>query len=113
MLVVNYFGGRYRMTDNASIFARVGSTLGGDYKLNGTTGTADGTLDPAAFFEIGSLEFDDPSQRDIAQFKRSLGGEIHPSLDGQLELSELKLGSLRWLQTAARVARREIARLRR
>jgi hypothetical protein len=67
----------------------------------------------AAFFELGSMEFDDPSQRDIAQFKRSLGGEVYPALEGQLELSELKLGSLRWIQTLARVARREAARLRR
>ena len=65
-----------------------------------------------SFFEIGSMEFDDPEQRAISRFKRSMGGEVRSSMDGQLVLSELKLASLNWLQICAGAARSQAAKLR-
>ncbi len=49
-----YARGQYRMSDNFSLMGRVGTTLAGDHKFRGTNGIANGTLEPAFFFELGA-----------------------------------------------------------
>ncbi|MCE5230849.1 hypothetical protein LLG95_14825 [bacterium] len=51
--------------------------------------------------ELGSLDFDDPRQHNIANFKRSFGGKVYRTLGCKLCLSPLKLASAQWLQAAA------------
>lgn len=51
--------------------------------------------------ELGSLEFDDPRQRNIAEFKRSFGGRVCPSMDCKLVLNPLKAATAAWLQALA------------
>lgn len=54
------------------------------------------------FMELGSLEFDDTRQKNIARFKRSFEGTIHPSMDGTLTVSELKMATADWLKALSR-----------
>lgn len=51
--------------------------------------------------EIGSLEFDDPRQRSIAEFKRSFGGKVYHTMDCKMCVSPLKLASAQWVQALA------------
>jgi hypothetical protein len=59
------------------------------------------------FFEIGSLEFDDPGQRAISDFKQSFGGRAHYGLEGVRVMSELKQASVDWLRAMSAVLRRK------
>lgn len=52
--------------------------------------------------ELGSMEFDDPRQRGIADFKRSFGGRVQTSMDCKLCLSPLKAASAEFLQALAK-----------
>ncbi len=47
-------GAQYRFTDELSGYARVGTTLAGDYKVSDGTGAKfDGSIEPQAFLEVG------------------------------------------------------------
>lgn len=57
--------------------------------------------------EVGSLEFDDPRQRGIAEFKRSFGGKVYRTMDCKACLSPLKLATAQWVQALAGKIRRK------
>jgi len=42
------------------------------------------------YYEFGTLEFDDPRQRAIADYKRGFGAGVRPAMGGRLVLSEIK-----------------------
>lgn len=54
------------------------------------------------YFEIGSMEFDDPLQRRIGRFKQSFGGRPHYGLQGLRTRSALKQASADWLRALSR-----------
>ncbi len=58
------------------------------------------------YFELGSLEFDDPSQRAISSFKESFGGRPHYGLEGVRVVNELKQASVNWLRAMSMTLRR-------
>jgi hypothetical protein len=62
--------------------------------------------DGARYFEIGSMEFDDPRQRRIATFKRGFGGKPRPAMGGGLILSKAKQASIDMLGALASRLRR-------
>lgn len=48
-----YGEARLRMTDQLSVFGRIGTTVAGDYEIRGSTGIYDGTLEPGLFLVGG------------------------------------------------------------
>ncbi len=60
------------------------------------------------YAEIGSMEFGDPRQQAIAEFKRSFGGRVWPAMNARLELSPIKRSLIELTQALA--ARRRAGR---